>query len=127
MEIAISKTRIFVPEWNGNKELPENERITITYPALNINTRKQILGQGTVKFDYDKDGNPTGGSGEVSLFDREAAIRKVKPAITNLTAGGKPVVTAEDLLAAPVELYGLVVEFGEHLQKEFRKESPEKN
>ncbi|MDR2134852.1 MAG: hypothetical protein LBP27_07060 [Treponema sp.] len=127
MEITVSKTRTFVPEWNGNKKLPEDEQIVVTYPALNISLRKQIIGRNTIRFEYDKDGNPTGGSGEMSLFDKEAAIRKIKPVITNLKIDGKQVISAEDLLAAPVELYGLVEEIGSHFQDEFKKESPEKN
>jgi hypothetical protein len=127
MEINVSKTRTFIPQWNGNETLPEDERISITYTALNIGARKQLLGMETIKFEYDRDGNPTGGFGEVGLFNKETAIRRVKPVIANLTAAGKPVANAEDLLGAPMELYGLVVEFGDHLEKELHRESPEKN
>lgn len=131
MVIEIKENETFVPEWNGNKELPPDQQVVIAYKTPNVSARKRILQKSTIHFNYDKDGNPTGGSGEIAN-DPEASVRAVENVvISNLeyTKNGKTVGirTNMDLLVAPAAFYGLIKEFADHLVDEARKDVPEKN
>lgn len=131
MLIEIKETETFVPEWNGNKELPLDQQVTIAYKTPDVSTRKRIIQKSTIKFEYDKDGNPKGGSGEIAN-DPEASVRAVSGVvISNLEykKGGKTVsvISNTDLLGAPSSFFGLIKEFADHLVDEARKDIPEKN
>jgi hypothetical protein len=132
MVIEIKNTETFIPEWKNNGSLPLDQQVSIVYKTPDIGQRKRIVQKPAVKFEYDRDGNPTGGSGEINS-DPEAAIRVVADTaiISNLsyTKGGKetPIRNVSDLLSAPCGFYGLIKEFADHLTKVCREDIPEKN
>ncbi len=132
MRLEIKTHETFVPEWNGNKQLAPEEQIVFTYKTPTMQIRKKIATKTSVKFTYDRDGNPTGGTGEVDMDD-EVPIRAIQNlVISNLEytleeGKTKSIRTSEDLLAAPSVFHGLVVEFAEHLREKVREEVPEKN
>nr|DAM44748.1 MAG TPA: hypothetical protein [Bacteriophage sp.] len=131
MIVEIKETETFVPEWNGNKKLPVAEQVSIGYKALTCATRKRIIPRQVVKFEYDKDGNAKGGSGEFSS-DPESVIRSAEGVqIENLaySKAGREIEirTAAELCSAPSSFYGLIQEFADHLVEKAREEIPEKN
>ncbi len=131
MRLEIKDNETFIPEWNGNKNLPADEQIVVTYKTPTLPVRKKITQKASVKFTYDKDGNPTGGTGEIDI-DNEAPIRAVRNlSISNLEyeQNGKTMTirSSEDLLSAPAAFHGLVDELAEHLREKAKEDVPEKN
>lgn len=43
MKVSLKKSDIFIPEWNGNQELPEDEQIKISHKFLGSAKRKQYI------------------------------------------------------------------------------------
>ena len=43
MVIEVEKERVFVPVWNGNRELPESEQIRVTHRFPKAGERKQYI------------------------------------------------------------------------------------
>lgn len=131
MIVEIKETEVFVPEWNGNKNLNIDEQISIGYKALTCVSRKRIIPRQVVKFEYDKDGNAKGGSGEFSN-DPESVVRAAEGVqIDNLSyeKNGKTIEihTVAELCSAPSVFHGLIQEFADHLVEKAREEIPEKN
>jgi len=131
VHLIVNDKETFVPEWNENKSLPAEEQIVMSYDAMTQPVRKRVIQKSKVEFHYDKDGNPTGGSGEIDIDD-EAPVRAVKNlVITNMDyeRAGKTlyVRSADDLLLGPSGFHGLVKEFAEHLRAKAKEDIPEKN
>ncbi len=132
MRLEIKDKETFIPEWNGNQELSAEDQIVFIYKTPTMQIRKKIATKTSVKFTYDRDGNPTGGTGEVDMDD-EAPVRSIQNlVIQNLEYSledgkTKSIRSSEDLLTAPAVFHGLVSEFAEHLREKAREEVPEKN
>ncbi len=131
MRLEIKDTETFVPEWNGNMELAADEQIVFNYKSPTLPERKKLVQKANIKFNYDRDGNPIGGTGEVDMDD-EAPIRAVRNlVISNLEyqRGGKVKIirSGEDLLSAPAQFHGLVAEFAAYLRDKAKEDVPEKN
>ena len=43
MTVTLSRSAIYIPEWNGNKELPEEEQISVEYEYLTAEDRNKYL------------------------------------------------------------------------------------
>lgn len=131
MIVEVKDNEQFVPEWNGNKKLPAGEQIVIGFKALTCVSRKRIIPRQMIKFEYDKDGNAKGGSGEFSN-DPESVVRAAEGVqIDNLSyeKNGKTIEirTVAELCSAPSVFHGLIQEFADHLIEKAREEIPEKN
>ncbi len=131
MRLEIKDKETFIPEWNGNKELSTDEQITFTYKTPTLPVRKKLAQKASIKFSYDKDGNPTGGTGEFDLDD-ETPIRAVQGLVIDnleydIDGKLKTIRSGTDLLSAPAKFHGLVAEFASHLRETANEELPEKN
>ncbi len=131
MRLEIKDKETFIPEWNGNKELSTDEQITFTYKTPTLPVRKKIIQKTSIKFSYDKDGNPTGGTGEIDLDD-EAPIRAIQGLVIDnleydVNEKTKTIRSATDLLSAPADFHDLVVEFASHLREKANEGVSEKN
>jgi len=130
MLISVSKTKTYIPEWNDNQQLPVDQQIVATYKNPDNAMRRRLAPRANVKFDYDAQGNPTGGSGEI-VMDDESVVRGMLISLTNLECDINGKITrisdAESLLSAPIETAGLIKELAKEFGKELKKEAPEKN
>jgi hypothetical protein len=113
MRINISDEGRYVPEWEGNRDLPEDEQIVITYTCIDHNARKKY--QHFEKPNYSVE--TAGKSNEEIEAELTEQTRRVefkawtdddkiaiacKPRITNLEdMDGNPIDTWEKLLKVP--------------------------
>jgi hypothetical protein len=125
---AISKT--YIPRFNGNQELPEEEQFVVTYRVPDLQLKSRLKPKPKLKFNYDAAGNTTGGETELST-DRMTVVSGMLISIRNLSwADGKTVhevAKASDLLKAPVEYEALIDELHEEFSKELDRTVDEKN
>jgi len=99
MKVNISKKGTFIPEWNGNKDLPEEEQIKVHFRYLNVQERKRYTTQHPWEVD---------GQGNFSFkleHDDKAIFQAMTETIENLSiedenGNTKEVKTADDLLNA---------------------------
>lgn len=79
MRITISQTETYVPEWNGNRELPEDEQISVTYEKLygNLMARSMSFSRGEF--------------GQESGLDYEKLARNCITEIKNLEVNGNKI------------------------------------
>jgi hypothetical protein len=128
MIVTVSREKTYIPQWNGNRDLPPGEQVVAHYKAGSFDLRSRLLPDPQVKFSYDKDGNPTGGSGEVSL-DKKGIVRGMLIRIDNLSVEVKgeieKVISANDLFSGPFE--ELIDELADVFRKELKKEISAKN
>lgn len=99
MKLNISRYGQFIPSWQGNDELPENEQIIIKY--------KRMTGEmagSTMRF------LPDGGAN----FDYAKIVKECVKEIINLEIDNESIKTGEDLLKATAT-HGLVTEIGSHI------------
>jgi predicted DNA-binding antitoxin AbrB/MazE fold protein len=130
MLISITKEKTFTPDFNGNLDLPEGERIIVKYRVPNIATKNRISPRPVLKFNYDTDGRLEGGETEVSS-DAKTIISEMLVLIRNCEyedEKGKHIVTsAKDLFEAPVEFEPLVKEIEKKFRNELEQRLDEKN
>ena len=120
MKVTVSTAlnRVFVPEWNENKEQPEVEQIKIAYKAPTIAMKDSLFER---KFDFvqsadkkDDKGNPVMEPAMSITVDRQTVISAFVTKIENLVADidgtEMPIKTASQLFSAGVEFDGLVEE-----------------
>lgn len=77
MKVKFSKEQKFVPEWNGNRQLPENEQMFVTIQAL-------TLGDLILLMDGVSRAGITGAqlkSGEVTSTPMIGALKEINPVI----------------------------------------------
>lgn len=104
--------RVFTPEWNGNKELPPGEQVTVSYKAPTIAMKERLFER---KFDFTKSTSGDGMDAGMSVIvDRKKVINELTTAINGLVVDvdGKDIkiATTAQLFEAGVELDGLVEE-----------------
>ena len=113
MKYAIEKEGVFIPSFNGNKNLSEKDQITVTYryPTMAAlkRCRKKPQAKGIA--------NANGGIERLEIAiekDDDAVIRELLVSIKNCSCvcEGKEshIVTAGDLFDAPVQLAPLYKE-----------------
>jgi len=56
MIIDVCKEKVFIPEWNGNKELPDDEQIKVTHRFLKPGEKKKYLYVEPIEYIYQSDG-----------------------------------------------------------------------
>lgn len=103
MRLNISKTGVFLPSWNSNRELPENERIKVEYKRITGN-----LGGKMMVWNTDK----------TCIYDYALVVRECVNEIHNLTIVEDGVTvtyrTGESIMHLPAG-HGLVTEIGVHI------------
>lgn len=114
MVITLSKTITFVPEFNGNAELPAGEQVQVILKNLSVAEKERIRNKVRPKVRYDKDGSIQGMEMELGA-DKDALLNGMVQRIDNLTvedSSGKasPVTTISQLRSSPMELHGLLEE-----------------
>lgn len=118
MEIRVTKTSVYIPEWNGNKA--EADPVRITYKTPTLDDRRRLIPQPRMSFKIGVDGKPAGGEVDVTVDTRafvESLVEKVEGlTITDENGNSREIRTARDLLAAPASIAGLVEEIGKEIQ-----------
>lgn len=120
MKVTVSTAlnRVFVPEWNENKEQPEVEQIKIAYKAPTIAMKDSLFER---KFDFvqsadkkDDKGNPVMEPAMSITVDRQkvisAFVTKIENLVADIDGTEMPIKTASQLFSAGVEFDGLVEE-----------------
>lgn len=114
MIVTLSKTITFVPDFNGNGELPAGEQVVVTLKNLSVAEKERIRNKIRPKVHYDKDGSVQGMDMELGA-DKDALLSGMVQRIENLVvedSSGKstPVTNIAQLRSAPMELHGLLEE-----------------
>lgn len=127
MLLEISNEDVFVPEFNGNRDLPEDEQIKVYLNMPTKSIQAAVKPDNKLRMEFDKDGNPTGGFVEAEVRE-EIMFRKMIRSIDNCAykSNGKVVHVreAKDLAGVPVQYSPLVDEISKELQRRlFRQES----
>ena len=120
MKYVLDKEGTFIPSFNGNKKLSEDDQIAVTYRYPTMATlrrcRKKPQAKGIA--------NANGGIDHLEIIlekDEDAVIRELLVSIKNCSCvcEGKesPIVTAGDLINAPVQLAPLYKEIAAELDR----------
>lgn len=130
MVIQVSKTKNYIPEFNGNKDLPSNEQIVVVLKNPTVAMREKLIPRPQMK------GRSTNGMSDGIEFEFQSPNKKqVLQEMVNTISGcaceengvEKNICNVNDLLNAPAEFNGLVDELFDVCQKELQKTVPEKN
>jgi len=102
----ISNEKAYIPKWDGNRGLPSNEQIVVTYKAATIELKNKIVSRPTAIGDFDEAGKSRGMKIEFKVDD-EAYLRNMIVGISGAgyqEGGGevKHIRSAADLLQAPI-------------------------
>jgi len=115
MKLELDREGVFIPSFNGNKNLPEMDKVIVRYknPTLSIinRCRKKPTAKGIA--------NASGGIDHMEIIiekDDVTTIRELLVSISNCsyTMDGKEnhIVSANDLFNAPVQFSPLYKEIG---------------
>ena len=121
MVIELSLSKDYIPEWNGNKDLPAGEQIVVSHKAPSMALYQALMPKPALKMVTNLEGQITGGETEY-VIDNAKLVEAMVTGIKNLDIkvnGGSAIsfTTARALLRdAPPELSGLVDEIGTYLQ-----------
>jgi len=119
---TISKEKTYIPKFGGNRDLPSNEQISVTYKAATIELKNKIVSRPTAVGDFDETGKSRGMKIEFKVDD-EAYLRNM---IVSISGAGykegegevKHIRSAADLLKAPICFEPLVTELVELFREE---------
>lgn len=131
MIIQIATKRTYIPKWNKNRELPEDEQIVAEYTMPGLKDKARLIRKPAVKFQYDPQGNVTGGEAEVG-FERRPILEAMLTKLVNCgwkDADGntKTLAKFKDFDEAPTEFDSLADELADHFRSELEKKPDEKN
>lgn len=132
MKLSISKTKSFIPEFNGNKELSAADQVVVTIKNPTIAIKDKVTSRPETIARADANGRVEGI--DISLkTDDVAVLRAMVEKITNLSYEDDEekeikIVSVADLLAAPVQFGPLMNEILAECNKALRdSEIDEKN
>ena len=112
MVISLSREDKYIPEWRGNRDLPEEEQIVFHFRYLNLEEREKFIKIVPAKSDGKEEGNFE------FDFDKKAIFKTMTTKIVNLEImeGDKTVKleTARAMLASGGHLIGLFDEVTSH-------------
>jgi hypothetical protein len=120
---TISREKTYVPKFDGNRDLPSNEQITVTYKAATIELKNKIVSRPTAIGDFDEAGRSRGMKIEFKVDD-EAYLRNM---IVKISGAGyqedggsdvKYIRDAADLLKAPICFEPLITELVQLFREE---------
>lgn len=130
MVITVSKTIKFIPEFNGNKDLPPADQISVYYKNPTFTLRQRFRGKTETKARADVNGNVEGidisfHSDDIGLL--KGLIEKIENVQYEDGNGTHSINNAVELLEAPREYGGLIDEILRELNKAINSDVPEKN
>jgi len=111
MIIDVVKEKVYVPEWNGNRELPEEEQIKVTHRFLSPTERKKYYNH---EIDSDYKVQPKLDPGGHA----RAVITKIENLSINIGGAAKPIRTGADLYTTNGVPWRLTDEIETYLVKE---------
>lgn len=130
MKLMVSTKKTFVPFFNGNRELPEEEQIVVTYKVPDVELRNRLKPRPKFKYSFDPEGRTTGGEAEVAL-DKENVVSSMLVALTHAEyedeKGEHKITKWSELIHAPKDFQGLIDELYEEFRKELDTGVDEKN
>lgn len=53
MKQSFSTTRTYIPYFNGNRDLPEDEQVVVTYKIPDLELKNRLKPKPKLKFNYD--------------------------------------------------------------------------
>jgi len=130
MNQLIEDKRTYIPYFNGNRDLPEDEHIVVAYRVPDISLRRKLKPRRPMKFNYDTDGRVTGGEVEVSVDDSlvvQGMLISIKHLSFENSKGVHQITNAKELYLGPAEYEGLIAELYDVFSKELEKVVDEKN
>lgn len=107
MNHIISKEKMYIPQFNGNQDLPSSEKIIVKYKAATIDLKNKTISKPVAVGEFDEAGNTKGMKVELKTND-DAYLKNMITEISGLTyqesedSEVKHIKTASDLLKAPI-------------------------
>ena len=74
MRVAIAKRGEFVPEWNGNRDLPEEEQVRVDYKFLSYEERSMHLKTKPIRMQMKDVDNLDGALAEIEYIQDKKGI-----------------------------------------------------
>jgi hypothetical protein len=130
MIIQLQTKSSYIPKWHGNRSLPQADQIVVHYQKVPLKDKARLLPPPSLNFRYDPSGKVVGGDTKIESDTRiliPAMLIRIDNLEYELEDGKHSIVTAKDLLAAPVEFEDLVDELGNFFKDELEKKIDEKN
>lgn len=130
-KISTSVQDVFIPEWDGNKELPVGEQIQVKYKSVTVAMKERLFPRA---FDYKQASADSKDmlTSMTILVDRKKVIAEMTVDIKNCayeTAEGEivKVVTVEQLFKTPIDFDPLIEELYTFYQGLLTQKVDEKN
>jgi len=124
MIISIADRIDYVPEWNGNRDLPAAEQVKISYKTPTVAIKEKVNPR---VFEFDGTGSVTG----KMVIDRRLVLDSMVTSIQNLgyadSKGEHKVATVDQLFKSPAEFDPLIEELYGFLQERLNEKVNEKN
>lgn len=131
MVIQVSKTKTFIPKFNGNESLPQNEQITVILKNPTVAMREKLIPPPQMVGRTGANGTTDGVEYQIFTPDKKRILMEMVQQITNCAyeenGAEKPISNTTELLNAPSEFNGLVDELYQKCSAELQKTIPEKN
>lgn len=113
MNLTLRKDLEFIPEFNGNKELDDNEKIVVVLNNPSLQTKDRITARPEAKARADIKGNIEGmdivyKDDDMPIF--KAMVKKIKNLSYSTGSDQHVISTASDLLSAPADFAPLLDE-----------------
>jgi len=120
MRLEISKEGVFIPSFNGNKDLPATDQITVRYRTPTLAMKNRCVKKPQTKGIASKDGVIE--SMEIVIErDSLAVFTEMLIAISNCSYKGEEkehtVTTAGDLINAPIDFEPLLKEITNEFER----------
>ena len=110
MELTIAKDADFIPEFNGNKALPEGEQVVVRIKVPTPREQSMVYEHST----------------QGANFNFPMAVTRYVTRVSNLKINGRSVETGRDIVDQP-GLTSLVEEIGLHIATLMRFSDEEEN
>lgn len=131
MVIQVSKTKTYIPEFNGNQDLAQTDQISVVIKNPSVAMREKLIPRPQTKGHASTSGQTDGVEIILLQPDKKRILQEMVQSIQNCAyeenGVEKAINNAIELLNAPAEFNGLVDELFEECQKELQKTVPEKN
>jgi len=120
MKVNLTITQTYVPEWRGNRSLPEGEQIVVTYRLMSAEQEERFA-KMSAKSD---------GKGEYLVNIEPKAVEIFGACVTHVAGlfdmAGTPITEAKDVLAVP-GIYELIGDVAAEIKKGMLTEEDSKN
>lgn len=131
MVIQVTKTKTFIPKFNGNESLPQNEQVTVILKNPTVAMREKLIPPPQMVGRTGANGTADGVEYQIFTPDKKRILMEMVQQITNCAyeenGVEKPISNTTELLNAPSEFNGLVDELYQKCSAELQKTIPEKN